>query len=59
MFRVTFFVGVCSVCSVEHAEWSLRELGLARGIDPCVNSIFPVVSFINGYMFRFKSEKCL
>ena len=28
MFRVTFSVGVCSVCSVEHVERSLRDLGL-------------------------------
>ena len=29
MFRVTFFVDVCNVCSVEHLERSLRrDLGL-------------------------------
>ena len=58
MFRVTFFV-VCSVCSVEHVERSLRDFNRSRGIDPCVNLIFPVVSFINGCMFRFKSVMCL
>ena len=59
MFRVNFFVGVCSVCSVEHLKRSLPDLGLARGIDRCVNLIFPVVWFINGCMFRFKSGQCL
>ena len=28
MFRVTFFVDVYSVCSVEHLKRSLRDLGL-------------------------------
>ena len=28
MSRVSFFVGICSVCSVEHMERSLRDLGL-------------------------------
>ena len=28
MFRVTFFVGVGRVCSVEDVEQSLRDLGL-------------------------------
>ena len=49
MFRMTFFVGDCSVCSIEHVERCLRDLG---GIDPSVNLNFPFVSFINGCMFR-------
>ena len=48
MFTVTFFIGVCSVCSVEHAERSLRDLGLVTLTCAYVNLIFPVLSFMNG-----------